>query len=175
MKTKITKSLLLPLLYGIISAWIAVGGIGIAVLLQASTLQVWQVIIGMSGIILLAVIPALHRGAWVYSNVRKHHTAEYFYELGNGIEASKAVEHYEKKVRKAIVAWMKLKLMNSSFGALFVGYFMILTVGFNWYMSLMLTLYICVIVVAAIYAGMQIMLLSARKLSYDKYGNIKNN
>ena len=78
MKEKINKRLVLPMLYGILSGWIIGGGISIALLLKYSGIGLQTMILASSALILMAVIPALARGAWVYSNLRLYHTAEYF-------------------------------------------------------------------------------------------------
>lgn len=175
MKVVISKTMTLPMLYGILAAWIAVGGIAFFIILKTTTLPIASAITAISGILLLALVPALRRGAWVYTNARKHHSAEYFYELGNGADVASAARNYEKKVRKAVGGWMKRKMLRNSFGVLPVSFFVFLLTGFGWFKSLLAVLLIALLSMLAIYLGMAVMLLSARRLCYDRFGNIKNN
>jgi hypothetical protein len=175
MKVVISKTMTLPMLYGILSAWIAVGGLSVFILIKIASMPIVSALVAVSGILLLALVPALRRGAWVYTNARKHHSAEYFYELGNGAEVAVAAGNYEKKVRKAVGGWLKRKTLRSSFGVLPVSFFVFLLAGFNWYLSLLGVLFILLSTILAVYLGMAVMLLTARKLCYDRFGNIKNN
>lgn len=165
----------MPMVYGVVIAWIVVGGLACFAFMRATSQTTVAIPVAISGILLLAVLPALRRGAWVYTNARKYHTAEYLYELGNGAEMAVAVDGYEKKVKKAVGAWIKRKLISVSFGILPVSYFVFLLAGYGWIDSLLAVVCIALMVVIAVYLGMAVMLLSARKLCYDKYGNIKNN
>ena len=165
----------MPLLCGILGAWIVVGGLTLLFLSGIPSISKCTLFVAVSGIILLAVVPALRRGAWVYTNARKYHTAEYLYDLGNGAEMAVAVDGYEKKVKKAVKAWVKRKLFKSAFGVLPVSYFVALLSGTGWVDSLMLIVLLSLAVIIAVFVGMIVMLLAARRMCYDKYGNIKNN
>ncbi len=175
MKTKISKKMTLPMLCGILGAWVVVGGLALLFLSGTPSVSKFTLFVAVSGILLLAVVPALRRGAWVYTNARKYHTAEYLYELGNGAEMAVAVDGYEKKVKKAVRAWLKRKVFREAFGVFTVSYFVALLLGTGWIDSLLLVALMLLAVFVAVNLGLFIMLLAARRLCYDKFGNIKNN
>lgn len=175
MKVKISKSMTQPMVYGVVAAWIVAGGLACFVFMRYTSQTSVTIPLAITGILLLAVLPALRRGAWVYTNARKYHTAEYLYELGNGAAISVAVDGYEKKVKKAVAAWVKRKLISVSFGVLPVTFFAFLLAGCGWLRSLLSVLVMALMVVVGVWLGVEVMLFSARKLCYDKYGNIKNN
>ncbi|GEM_PF-4258415 len=173
MKEKINKRLVLPMLYGILSGWIIGGGISIALLLKYSGIGLQTMILASSALILMAVIPALARGAWVYSNLRRYHTAEYFYNLGNGLELTKAIAQFERRVNKAVMAWIKRMILRHTFNVVIVAYIMLVIQSGSWLASLWVFAAVLVIILA-VFIGMWTMLFTARRLSYDRYGNIKN-
>ncbi len=175
MKTKISKKMTLPMLCGILGAWVVVGGLALLFLSGTPSVSKFTLFVAVSGILLLAVVPALRRGAWVYTNARKYHTAEYLYELGNGAEMAVAVDGYEKKVKKAVRAWLKRKVFREAFDVFTVSYFVALLLGTGWIDSLLLVALMLLTVFVAVNLGLFIMLLAARRLCYDKFGNIKNN
>jgi len=174
MKTKISKSLILPMLYGILAAWIVGGGVGVALLYKYAHLSVLTMILATSAVLLWAVIPVLVRAAWVYSNLRRFHTAEYFYNLGNGLEIRKALAMYESRVNKAVYLWINRNILRPAFNVMGISYFLVVVQTGNWLSSLWV-LAAFVLVLIAIEIGVWTMLLVARKMSYDKYGNLKNN
>ncbi len=175
MKVKIQKSIMLPLLCSILSAWLVAGGILVFILAKLTPQSVMTILAGVSGVLLSALIPVLHRAAWVYSNIRKHHTAEYFYNLGNGVELQIAIAGYEKKVQKAVATWLKRHVFQASFGALTVAFFMLLVVGVGFMNSILAVFAIIISVYVSAYLGLFVMLYAVRRLCYDKFGNIKNN
>lgn len=163
------------MLYGILMAWLVVGGLAVFAVTKMSSVPVVTVSAAVSGVLLLAVIPAMRRGAWVYTNARKYHTAEYMYELGNGAEVSEAVGNYEKKVQKAVGAWLKRKLLKNSFGVLPVTFLVFVLAGYSWFAALTASVMLALMTLLAVFTAMWTMLLSARRLCYDRFGNIKNN
>lgn len=173
MKVLVSKTITLPLLYGNLVSLVVAGGLSVFVFFEAFSSPVVSTIIAVGCILLLAIVPALRRGAWVYTNARKYHTAEYFYELGNGAEVEKAVVNYESKVQKAVGAWLKRKLLKNSFGVVPVSFFVFILAGNSWYQALFSVIFILLMVIIATYLGMWTMLLSARRLCYDKFGNLK--
>lgn len=173
MKEKINKRLVLPMLYGILSGWLVGGGIGITLLIKYSSLDLQTMIVVTSALLLMALIPALTRGAWVYSNQRRYHTAEYFYNLGNGVEMNKAIARFEGRVNKAVMAWIQRIMLRYTFNVVVVAYMLVVIQSGSWLTSLWVVGAILVIIFS-VFFGMWIMLFSARKLSYDRYGNIKN-
>lgn len=174
MKQKISKPLLLPLFYGILAAWIIAGGLGVALLAQYSHLTVMTMVMVSSAIVLMAVIPSLMRAAWVYSNLRRYHTAEYFYNLGNGVEKAKAIARFERRVNKAVNAWISRYMLRPVFNCVVVSYLLLVVQSGEWLTSLWI-LPAMLVVVIAVEIGLWTMLFSARKLCYDNYGNLKNN
>ncbi len=175
MKVKISKTMTLPLLCGVLTAWIVVGGLALLLLSGLPSVSGFALFVAVSGIILLAVVSALRRGAWVYTNARRYHTAEYLYELGNGAEMAVAVDGYEKKVRKAVKAWVKRRLFREAFGVLPLSFFVALLLGTGWVYSLLLVVLLALAVIVAVFLGVLVMLLAARRFCYDRFGNIKNN
>ena len=175
MKVRISKTMRLPMLCGIVVALVVVGGPAYWLAATNGFRSNSELVIGISCILLLAVVPALRRGAWVYTNARKYHTAEYLYSLGNGAEMAVAVDGYEKKVKRAVKVWLKRKLLKESFGVLPVLYFIGLISGGGWMGSLMAVALMALMVLLGVFLGMIVMLLAARRMCYDKYGNIKNN
>ena len=173
MKAKISKSLLLPTLYGLLAAWIVMSGVGVALMRGFTALSVWSMWAITTAVMLFSVLPAMMRAAWVYSNLRRHHTAEYFYNLGNGADISKAVPMFERKVNRAISAMLKRHLLQQAFNGGAVAYlFTVINTG-DWLKSLWVVIGLAVMVIS-VEVGVWTMLLFARKLSYDKYGNLKN-
>ena len=174
MKPIITKSLVLPMLYGVLASWLIGGAVGVALLLHYTHLDITTMLIAVSALLLLAVMPALMRGAWVYSNLRRFHTAEYFYDLGNGTEMSKALAAYERKVNRAVTAWINRMILRPAFNVVVVAYLLVVLQSGQWLVSLWVFAAM-LIVVLSVEIGVWTMLFAARKLSYDKYGNLKNN
>ncbi len=175
MKAKIQKNMMLPLLCAVLAAWLVVGGMAVFILAKLTPQSVMTLLVGVSGVLLSALIPVLHRAAWVYSNIRKHHTAEYFYNLGNGVELQIAIAGYEKKVQTAVAAWLKRYVLQASFGALAVAFFVLLVAGIGVVNSILAVFVIIISVYMATYIGLFVMLYAVRRLCYDKFGNIKNN
>ncbi len=165
----------LPIIYGTLAAWFVAGGLACFILMRYTSQTAVTIPVAVSAMLLLAVLPALRRGAWVYTNARKYHTAEYLYELGNGAAISVAVDGYEKKVKKAVSAWMKRKLISVSFGILPVTFFAFLLAGSGWLSSILSVVLMALMWGVGVWLGVEVMLFSARKICYDKYGNIKNN
>lgn len=174
MKAKISKPLVLPMLYGILAAWLVGGGIGVALLAKYSHLSVLTMILVASALILMAVVPSIMRATWVYSNLRRFHTAEYFYNLGNGVERKKAMSRFEQKVNKAVNAWISRIILRPVFNTVIIGYLLLVVQSGSWLSSLWV-IAAMLIVVIAIEIALWTMLITARNLSYDKYGNLKNN
>ncbi len=167
--------MLLPLACGLGAAWFIVGGLLVFVLSRLTSPSFLVLLAGVSGVLLSALVPVLHRAAWVYSNARRYHTAEYFYNLGNGVELQIAIAGYEKKVQKAVAVWLKRNVFQVSFGALIVSFFMLLVVGVS-FMNCVLSVFAIIIsVYVSTYIGLLVMLYAVRRLCYDKFGNIKNN
>ncbi len=175
MKVRISKTMTLPLLCGVLAAWIVVGGLALLMLSGLPSISGFTLFVAVSGILLLAVVPSLRRGAWVYTNARKYHTAEYLYELGNGAEMAVAVDGYEKKVRKAVKVWAKRRLFRETFGVLPVSFFVSLLLGTGWMDSILLVVMLALAVILSVFVGLLVMLLAARRFCYDRFGNIKNN
>ncbi len=163
------------MLYGILAGWIVTGAIAVALLVSRPFASVLQEVVAVSGVLLLALFPLLRRAATVYSVALRYHTAEYLYDLGNGVEAELAVATYEKKVKKAVVAWLKRKLLKNSFGVVPVMFFAFLMGGLSWTAALLLVLVTVIMVLLASVIGLFTMLYAARHYCYDKFGNIKNN
>lgn len=174
MEPKMSHSMMLPMLYGLLAGWMGVGSLTAFVLYYMQKSDIVVMAAALSALLLMALLPALRRAAWVYTNVRKYHNAEYYYEMGNGTEMAKAVERFENKVRKAVGAWLKRKFVKNSFGVLPVGYVLVVLSGGGWLESLVFMAVVMSSVVLAVFVGMIVMLLSARKLCYDKFGNLKN-
>ena len=173
MKPKITKSLLLPMLYGVLASWVVMCGVGMALMMGFTVLPVWAMLAIASALMFFSVLPAMIRAAWVYSNIRRHHNAEYFYRLGNGTDISKAVAMFERKVYRGVSAWLQRHLLQPAFNGAAVSYlFMVLYTG-QWVVSLWVVAGLAVMVVS-VEVGVWVMLLTARKYSYDKCGNLKN-
>ncbi len=174
MKTRIAKKIRLPLLYGVLAGWIVAGALAVAVVRAWCPTSLAAALAAVSAVLLLALLPALRRAATVYTLSLRYHRAEYLYDLGNGVEASLAVEAYEKKARRAARAWTKRKLLRSSFGALPVAFFAMLMGGASVALALEITALIAVMVLVAVPVGLHTMLYFARRNCYDKFGNIKN-
>ncbi len=166
--------MVLPLVYGILVGWLVVG--------CALTLGVWRwmgtpILIGIvatSAILLLALIPALFRSAMVYSLALRYHRAEYLYDLGNGVEAHIAMKIYEKKTTRAVAAWIRRKMLFSSFGVVPIMFFVLLVANVSVVDSLVVTITVVVAVVLALLLALFVMLRSARHYCYDKFGNIRS-
>ncbi len=174
MRRKLNRRMVLPLVYGIVVGWLVVGSV--------MTLGVWRWmgtaivadIVATSGILLLALIPALFRSAMVYSLALRYHRAEYLYDLGNGVEAHIAMKNYEKKTTRAVVAWMRRKLLFSSFGVVPIMFFVLLVANVGVVDSLVVSVITVVAVVLALLLALFVMLRSARHYCYDKFGNIRS-
>lgn len=162
------------MLYGIFAAWLVAGGIGVALLYKYAHLSVVSMLIVVTAVLLWAVVPVMVRAAWAYSNLRRFHTAEYFYNLGNGLEIRKALALYENRVKKAVYLWINRNILRPAFNVMGVSYLLVVAQSGNWLNSLWVAAAF-VLVVFAIEIGVWTMLLVARKMSYDKYGNLKNN
>jgi len=173
MKQKISKPLILPMLYGVLAAWLIAGGIGVALLAKYTSLSVVTMILVSSALVLMAVIPSIMRATWVYSNLRRYHTAEYFYNLGNGVEMAKAIARFEKRVNKSVNAWISRYLLRPAFNVIIVAYLLLVAQSGSWITSLAI-IPAMIVVVLGVEIGTWTMLFAARKLSYDNYGNLKN-
>ncbi|MCD8282159.1 MAG: ABC transporter permease [Prevotella sp.] len=174
MKIRISKRMVLPLLYGVLAGWVVAGAITVWALLVFGFLPAITAVVSVSALLLIALFPALRRSAVVYSKALKYHRAEYLYDLGNGVEASIAVNTYEKKARRAVSAWLQRKLLRSSFGALPVASFALLLAGTDWIMAFETIILIALMVLLAVAIGLFTMLRVARRYCYDKFGNIRN-
>lgn len=175
MKAKISKRMVLPMLYGILAGWIVTGALAVLLLTRYSATPLLTALVSVSGVLLLALFPMLRRGASVYSSALRYHTAEYLYDLGNGVEAALAVETYEKKAKRAVVAWIRRKLLRSSFATLPVTFLALLMGGLSVGKSLSLVVFLLLMVLLSAVIGLFVMLYAARRYCYDKYGNIKKN
>lgn len=162
------------MLYGILAAWFIASGLSIALLAKYSNLSVMTMVVVSSALLLMAILPSIMRATWVYSNLRRYHTAEYFYNLGNGVERDKAITRFEKRVNKAVYAWVRRNFFGSVFNVTVVAYLLLVVQSGEWVRSLWIIPAI-LIMVLAVEIGVWTMLFAARKLSYDKYGNLKNN
>ncbi len=173
MRTKISRRLLLPLLYGVLLAWLVVGAGAVVVLRLVSSASLPMAIIAASAALLLALFPAMRRAAVVYSQALRYHRAEYLYDLGNGVEAALAVSIYEKKVRRAIVAWLRLRLARSSFSVLPITFCALLMSGVGLLAALEITVLLGIMVIVAVVIALVTMLRAARRYCYDRFGNIR--
>lgn len=170
MKAKISKSLVLPMLYGVLASWVVMGGIGVALMVKYTELPVWAMILIATAMLAFTVLPAMMRAGWVYSNLRRHHNAEYYYSIGNGQEPNKALAVYERRVNRTVSAWLQRNLLKPAFNSGVIAYLLLVIASGEWITSLWGVGAIALLVVA-VEVGVWIMLLAARKLSYDKYGN----
>ncbi|MCD8289460.1 MAG: ABC transporter permease [Prevotella sp.] len=174
MKTRIAKRMRLPLIYGVLAGWVVAGVLAMAVIRAWCDTSFVAAVVAVSAVLLLALSPAMRRAATVYSLALRYHRAEYLYDLGNGVEATIAMAAYEKKARRAASAWVRRKLLRSSFGPLPVAFFAMLMGGANVALSLEITVLIGVMVLVAVPVALHTMLYFARRKCYDKFGNIKN-
>ena len=165
---------MLPMLYGILAAWVLTGAMCVLLLSKFTALGVWTMLILSSLFILCAVIPATSRAAWQYSNMRRYHSAEYFYDLGNRVEVTKAIHRFEQRANKALWAWVKRHMLKPTMNGAFLCYLVAVTESAQWVRSLWVFVAFLLLIVA-VEVSTWVMLLVARKISYDKYGNLKNN
>ncbi len=175
MKLKIAKKAVLPQLYGIAAAWVITGVLVVLALVVLFGTPVIQAVLSVSAVLLLALFPAACRSATVYSSALIYHKAEYMYDLGNGVEASLAVDTYERKAKRAVAAWLKRKLLKGSFGVLPVTFFVLLMGGVGFMHPLEIAVLLGITVVISVMISLFVMLYSARRYCFDKFGNIKNN
>lgn len=171
--TKISKILVLPMLYGVLAGCVVATLIAVVLLQYTSDVHWLYSVIGSFVAGLLAVAPAVHRATWAYSNVRKYHNAEYFYDLGNGVDKKKALAYFEQRATRASGAWMKRYLWKDSLPVVPTFYFLSVARYGNWIGSLWVFIALALMALA-VFVGTWTMLFAARKLCYDKFGNIKN-
>ncbi len=174
MRRKMNRRIVLPLIYGILVGWIVVGTLMVVGICSWIGTPVYVAIVAVSAILLLALIPSLFRSAMVYSLALRYHQAEYLYDLGNGVEAHIAIAIYEKKAKRAISAWIRRKLLFSSFGVVPIMFFALLVANVSLLDSIIVTVMVVVAVVVALIIAMFTMLRSARHYCYDKFGNIRS-
>lgn len=174
MKAKISKKLKLPMYCGILGGLIAG---------EILALLVLHLMLGLpaGGAALMFLLPgiitlwqSMRRGAWVYSNVRKLHTAEYYYNLGNGAGFLKALEGYEHKVKIAIFVWLRRNFWLDGLKVYAVAFMLCYFAIGNSFRFIYMLVTTIVMLVFITYIAMWIMLISARYLCYDNYGNLKN-
>ncbi len=174
MRVKITRHILLPLLYGIAVAWLVVGAGAVVVLRRVAPVSPTMALIAVSALLLIALFPALRRCAAVYSQALRYHRAEYLYDLGNGMDVSKAVRSYEKKAKRAAATWLKRQFTRSLFSIVPVTFCALLMAGATLFVAVEVAVLVAVMVLLAVGVALYTMLYAARHYCYDKYGNIKN-
>lgn len=173
MKPKISKILILPMIYGITIGCFVATLLAVSLLKYCDGVKLFPALVGTLVLSLMTVLPAVRRVAWAYSNVRKYHNKEYFYNLGNGVDNNKALAYFEGKALKAMKAWMRHYLWDRSMPLIPVFYFLNVARYGDWIASMWVFVALLLMVVAVL-TGTWTMLLVARKLCYDKFGNLKN-
>lgn len=173
MKLKISKIVVFPTLYGILAGCVVAAVLAVILLHYTTEVSLLGSAIASLIVAGLAVTPAVRRAAWAYSNVRKYHNAEYFYDLGNGVDNKKALAYFEQRALKASNTWMKRYLWKDSLPVIPVFFFLQVARYGNWLGGLWVFIALALMALG-VFVGTWTLLLAARKMCYDQFGNIKN-